>query len=109
MALPCNERSVALLTRNTQVHFDLYLPAQKRFKRTIQLFGPVNPETSSYKFFGSKVEVVLKKLDTRSWTVLEKTTRDLGNINLTFGVGGRTGTIGGKEIILDEQNRNRAS
>jgi len=65
----------------TQVHFDLYLPAQKRFKRTIQLFGPVEPERSSYKFFGTKVEVVLKKLDTRSWTVLEKTTRDLGNIS----------------------------
>ncbi|KAN0075270.1 HSP20-like chaperone [Tylopilus felleus] len=92
----------------TQVHFDIYLPAQKRFKRTIQLFGPVEPEGSSYKFFGTKVEVILKKLDTRSWTVLEKTTRDLRNISLTFGVGGRTGTIGGKEIILDEQNRNRA-
>ena len=91
-----------------QVHFDLYLPAQKRFQRTIQLFGPVEPERSSHTFFGTKVEVVLKKLDTRSWTVLEKTTRDLGNISLTFGVGGRTGTIGGKEIILDEQNRNRA-
>lgn len=91
-----------------QVHFDIYLPAQKRFKRTIQLFGPVEPEGSSYKFFGTKVEVILKKLDTRSWTVLEKTTRDLRNISLTFGVGGRTGTIGGKEIILDEQNRNRA-
>jgi len=93
----------------TQVHFDLYLPSQKRFQRTIQLFGPVEPEGSSYRFFGTKVEVVLKKLDTRSWTVLEKTTRDLGTINLTFGVGGRTGTIGGKEIILDSQNRNRAS
>ncbi|KAH0830452.1 HSP20-like chaperone [Lanmaoa asiatica] len=101
------ERS-EVTVEETQVHFDLYLPAQKRFKRTIQLFGPVEPEGSSYKFFGTKVEVVLKKLDTRSWTVLEKTTRDLGNINLTFGVGGRTGTIGGKEIILDEQSRNRA-
>lgn len=90
-----------------QIHFDLYLPAQKRFKRTIQLFGPVEPEGSAYKFFGTKVEVVLKKSDTRSWTVLEKPAHHLGNINLTFGVGGRTGTIGGKEIILDEQNRNR--
>ncbi|KAF8136167.1 HSP20-like chaperone [Boletus edulis] len=101
------ERS-KVTVEETQVHFDLYLPAQKRFKRTIQLFGPVEPTTSSYKFFGTKVEVILKKLDTRSWTVLEKTTRDLGKLSLTFGVGGRTGTIGGKEIILDEQNRNRA-
>ncbi|KAF9228583.1 chord-domain-containing protein [Gyrodon lividus] len=93
----------------TQVHLDLHLPAQKRFKRTIQLFGPVEPDGSTYKFYGSKVEIVLKKLDTRSWTLLEKTTHDLGNITLTFGVGGRTGTIGGKDTILDEQNRNRAS
>ncbi|KAH7889836.1 chord-domain-containing protein [Phlebopus sp. FC_14] len=91
----------------TQVHFDLYLPAQKRFKRTIELFGPVEPEASSHKFYGTKVEVVLKKLDTRSWTVLEKTTHGLGNISLTFGVGGRTGTIGSKEMIVDEQNRSR--
>ncbi|KIJ69581.1 hypothetical protein HYDPIDRAFT_124193 [Hydnomerulius pinastri MD-312] len=99
------ERS-KVTVEETQVHFDLYLPAQKRFKRTIKLFGPVEPDGSSYKIYGTKVEVVLKKLDTRSWTVLEKTTHDLRNISLTFGVGGRTGTIGAKEIILDETNRN---
>ncbi|KIJ17265.1 hypothetical protein PAXINDRAFT_175795, partial [Paxillus involutus ATCC 200175] len=93
----------------TQVHLDLCLPAQRRFKRTIPLYGPVEPHRSTYKFYGSRVEVVLRKLDTRSWTVLEKTTHDLGNMSLTFGVGGRTGTIGGKDIILDEQNKNRAS
>lgn len=35
---------------------------------------------------------------------MEKTNRDLGGISLTFGVGGRTGTVGGKEVILDETN-----
>lgn len=39
--------------------------------------------------------------------MLEKTDRDLGSISLTFGVGGRTGTVGGKEIILDESNKAR--
>ncbi|KAH7929796.1 chord-domain-containing protein [Leucogyrophana mollusca] len=100
------ERSTVKI-EEAQVHFDLYLPSSKRFQRTISLFGPVEPEASSYKFFGTKVEVVLKKSDTRSWTLLEKTTHDLGNISLTFGVGGRTGTIGGKEIVLDESNRGR--
>jgi hypothetical protein len=47
----------------------------------------------------SQVEVNLQKLDNRSWTVLEKPTRDLGNFSLTFGVGGRTGTIGAKEMF----------
>lgn len=57
------------------------------------------------KYINSQVEVILKKKDTRSWTLLEKTTRDLGNISLTFGVGGRTGTIGAKQAIVDESNR----
>ena len=49
----------------------------------------------------------LKKQDNRSWAVLEKAT-NLGGFNLTFGVGGRTGTIGGKETVLDESNKLRA-
>lgn len=102
------EQSTVTIEEN-QVHFDLYLPGSKRFRRTITLFGPVEPDASSYKFYNTKIEVVLKKLDTRSWTLLEKTTRDLGNINLTFGVGGRTGTIGGKDLVLDMQNTNRTN
>ncbi|KAG1748980.1 chord-domain-containing protein [Suillus paluster] len=97
------EKSTVAIEEN-QIHVDLYLPGSKRFRRTIILFGPVDPDGSSYKFYNTKVEVVLKKLDTRSWTLLEETTRDLGNISLTFGVGGRTGTIGGKDLVLDEQN-----
>lgn len=52
----------------------------------------------------SQVEIVLNKQDTRSWAILEKTDRDLGGISLTFGVGGRTGTVGAKQVILDEKN-----
>lgn len=90
-----------------QIHLDLYLPAFKRFRRTIELFGPIDPAASSYKFYGTKVELILKKQDNRSWTLLEKTDRDLGPISLTFGVGGRTGTIGGKQLVLDESNANK--
>ncbi|KAL7283540.1 hypothetical protein ACG7TL_002974 [Trametes sanguinea] len=92
-----------------QIFLDLYLPGKKRFRKTLNLWGPVNPEESSFKFFGTKLELKLKKKDARSWTLLEKTDRDLGNINFTFGVGGRTGTIGAKELILDDVNRTRAS
>ena len=49
----------------------------------------------------------MKKKDARSWTLLEKTDRDLGNINFTFGVGGRTGTIGAKDLVLDDTNKVR--
>ncbi|KAI0709446.1 chord-domain-containing protein [Earliella scabrosa] len=92
----------------SEVFVDLYLPASKRFRKTLQLWGPVNVAESSYKFYGTKVELKLKKQDNRSWTLLEKTDRDLGNINFTFGVGGRTGTIGAKELILDDANKSRA-
>ncbi|KAI0950473.1 hypothetical protein AcV7_008927 [Taiwanofungus camphoratus] len=97
-------RSTVKIEQNS-IHLDLHLPASKRFCKSIELFGPINSEASSYKYYGTKVELILKKQDTRSWTILEKPTRDLGNINLTFGVGGRTGTTGGKEIVLDEINK----
>jgi hypothetical protein len=105
-----------------QIHFDLYLPGSKRFTRTVPLFGPVDASASSFTFFGSKVkkisqtpdhlrfsgisqvEVQLKKRDARSWTLLERTDRNLGPLNFTFGVTGRTGTVGAKELVLDEQN-----
>lgn len=38
-----------------QVLLDLYLPDSKRFKRELQLFGPVDPAASTYKFYGTKV------------------------------------------------------
>ncbi|KAJ7043183.1 hypothetical protein C8F04DRAFT_1073915 [Mycena alexandri] len=92
----------------TQISFDLYLPGSKRFTKTVELFGPIDPGASSFTFFGTKVELNLKKQDNRSWTILERATQDLGNISLTFGVGGRTGTIGAKETVLDATNKAKA-
>ncbi|KAI0273659.1 chord-domain-containing protein [Gloeopeniophorella convolvens] len=96
-------RSTIKIEEN-EIHLDLYLPGSKRFTRSVQLFGPVDPSASSYTVFGTKVEVKLKKLDGRSWTLLEKTDRDLGPVSFTFGVTGRTGTVGAKALVLDEQN-----
>ncbi|KAL0063316.1 hypothetical protein AAF712_009811 [Marasmius tenuissimus] len=89
------------------VSVDLRLPGSKRFVKTIELFGPIEPSASVFQFFGTKVELTLKKQDNRSWTILEKPAHDLGGISLTFGVSGRTGTVGAKESVLDEQNRKR--
>ncbi|KAI1794533.1 chord-domain-containing protein [Ganoderma leucocontextum] len=91
----------------TEVFIDLYLPDSKRFRKTLRLWGPVHVDESSFKFYGTKLELKLRKKDNRSWTLLEKTDRDLGNINFTFGVGGRTGTIGAKELVLDDTNKAR--
>ncbi|KAA1474855.1 chord-domain-containing protein [Dentipellis sp. KUC8613] len=100
------ERSSIAFEEN-QIHLDILLPGPKRFRRSLKLFGPIDAATSTYKYYGTKVELTLKKSDARSWTLLEKTDRDLGNISLTFGVTGRTGTIGAKELILDDQNSQR--
>ncbi|KAF8201626.1 chord-domain-containing protein [Pholiota molesta] len=89
-----------------KVIVDLYLPNQKRFSRTLTSLDLLTREIHPSN---SLVELQLQKADGRMWTVLEKTDRDLGNISLTFGVGGRTGTIGGKEVILDEGNRSRST
>jgi len=70
----------------------------------VQLFGPVDASASSFTVFGTKVEVQLKKRDGRSWTLLERTDRDLGPVNFTFGVTGRAGTVGAKDFVLDKQN-----
>ncbi|TFY80718.1 hypothetical protein EWM64_g3294 [Hericium alpestre] len=97
------QRSSVVFEEN-QVHLDVVLPGAKRFKRSLDLFGPIVASTSTFKYYGTKIELNLKKLDGRSWTLLERTDRDLGNISLTFGVGGRTGTIGAKELVLDGEN-----
>ncbi|TRM62714.1 HSP20-like chaperone [Schizophyllum amplum] len=82
-----------------KAHVDLFLPDSKRFTRTLDLFGPISDDKSTFQFFGTKIELCLQKADGRSWTLLEKTDRDLGNIQYTFGVGGRTGTVGAKTIV----------
>lgn len=90
-----------------KVSLDLLMPGRKRFKRTIDLYGPIDPTTSKYTLLGTKVELTLTKADKRSWPILEKTSRPIEGYNLTFGVTGRTGTIGGKELILSEENKAR--
>ncbi|TFK29805.1 CS-domain-containing protein [Coprinopsis marcescibilis] len=103
-----DKESSTVTIDSDKITLDLRLPGNKRFTRTVELFGPIVPDKSSYMVLGTKVELSLQKKDNRSWTVLEKTDRDLGGISLTFGVSGRTGTVGAKEVVLDESNRTRS-
>lgn len=50
------ERSIVTFEPE-RVHLDLFLPDSKRFKRTLDLYGPINPEASTYKILGTKVRV----------------------------------------------------
>lgn len=86
------------------MHVDLLLPGSKRFKKTFELFGPIDAESSSYRILGTKVEVTLAKGDGRSWPALEaseapQTVGKYGASQITFGVQGRTGTVGAKEMV----------
>jgi len=91
-----------------QVHLDLSLPDMKRFTRSLNLYGPIIPDKSQVTIKGTKVELVLKKKDNRSWNMLEQTDKEVATPSLTFGVGGRTGTIGGRNLVLDSNNKLRA-
>ena len=52
---------------------------------------------------------MLKKKDGRSWTLLEKTDKDLSGVALTFGVEGCTGTIGEKMPVSYGDNTRSAT
>ncbi|WWC60314.1 uncharacterized protein I303_102885 [Kwoniella dejecticola CBS 10117] len=89
-----------------QLHLDLFLPANKRVTKTISLYGPINPENSTFRILGTKVDIVLQKPSAISWPLLELPppgTELPPGYALTFGVSGRTGTVGGKEIVLSPE------
>ncbi|KAJ9101869.1 hypothetical protein QFC21_003209 [Naganishia friedmannii] len=91
-----------------KIHLDLYLPAQKRVVKTVELYGPIDPEQSSYKILGTKVEMTLQKPSPTSWSLLTKPAGGAAlpaGYALTFGVSGRTGSVGGKEMVVEESKR----
>ena len=98
-------------TQSTQMHVDLILPGRKRFTKSFNLYGPIDPEASKYSILGTKTEINLAKADGRSWSTIQALDPSLANnftAQLAFSAGGGRGTTGAKEAVLDEQNRMRA-
>lgn len=85
----------------------LHLPSNKQHHRIFTLFGPIIPASSSFKVLGTKVEIVLAKADARSWPAIVKLEAAQANFvpQLAFSAGGGRGTVGGREMVLDEGNR----
>lgn len=107
-AKKADKDKTTIIFGSDKVILDILFQDTKRFTRTLDLVGPINADTSTFQIMGTKVELHLQKEDVRSWPVLEKSELvRIGNYAVTFGVGGRTGTIGGKEIILDASNQVR--
>ncbi|GAA5947278.1 hypothetical protein JCM3765_001602 [Sporobolomyces pararoseus] len=91
---------------------DLILPSNKRFTRTLSLYGPIAPSDSTFKILGTKCEITLAKADARSWptvTALDPSLSQNFVAQLAFSAGGGRGTTGAKEAILDETNKMRQS
>ncbi|BGP53936.1 hypothetical protein JCM8202v2_001508 [Rhodotorula sphaerocarpa] len=89
------------------MHVDLILPARKRFTKSFPLYGPIDPATSAYKILGTKCEITLVKADARSWpsiTTLDPELAKRFQIQLAFSAGGGRGTVGAKDMILDQTN-----
>ncbi len=63
-------------------------PQPKRYKASVPLFGRIDPEKSTYKVLGTKLEVSLYKADTIGWPVLRSDERATGEI-LQVGRAGR--------------------
>lgn len=85
------------------VTLDLYLPNNKRVKKTVTLYGPIVPEKCKFRILGTKVDITLTKPIAASWPLLELPpagTELPPGYALTFGVSGRTGTVGGKDVVL---------
>ncbi|ORX36519.1 HSP20-like chaperone [Kockovaella imperatae] len=86
-----------------QLHFDFHLPSNKRIAKSLTLYGPIDPASSTFRIVSTKVDITLIKSTPASWPLLElpaEGTELPPGYALTFGVSGRTGTVGGKEIVL---------
>lgn len=81
---------------------DLHLPSNKRFTKSYNLYGPIKPDTSTFRILGTKVEITLVKADGRSWPSLETAEgKQAFTPQITFGVSGRTGTVGSKDMVYN--------
>lgn len=70
---------VEFLDANT-VDLDLHTSDSKRYNTSMELFGPIKPEDSTYKIMGTKVELTLAKADAQGWPVLRASDPHTGAI-----------------------------
>jgi len=67
------------------------------FEWSKPLFQPIIAQECTVEFLSTKIEVVLKKANGLSWLALTSEEKPQGFV--TFGVGGKTGSVGGKEAV----------
>lgn len=62
------------------IELDLPTTDKKRYKTTIPLYGAIDPERSTFKIMGTKLDLTLVKADGLSWPVLRADERHTGEI-----------------------------
>lgn len=55
-----------------KIELDLPTTDNKRYQDTYELFAPIDPEQSSSRVLGTKLELTLVKADQTGWPVLRK-------------------------------------
>ncbi|KAL2423388.1 Cysteine and histidine-rich domain-containing protein 1 [Exophiala dermatitidis] len=61
-----------------EIGLDLPTSDHKRFKSTIPLYAPIDPEKSTFKIMGTKLELELAKKDGTSWATLRSDEKATG-------------------------------
>ncbi|KAK9474463.1 HSP20-like chaperone [Dipodascopsis tothii] len=101
-AKKCDKTTSAITFGPQTLALDLHMDGGREFATEFELYGPIDPAASTYRIMGTKVEITLAKASGTSWGGLRKGEQGAGMIR--FGVSGRTGTVGGKEIVYRDQS-----
>lgn len=86
-----------------QLLVEFPLPGSDRvYRMKKELFQPIIPESSTFNVYRTKIELKISKANGISWAALEATDRVTSWT--TFGIDGKTGTVGGKEMFLSNDS-----
>jgi len=62
-----NKEKAEVEFRQRELHVDLPMPDNKRFKQTFPLYGSIDSENSTYMVLTTKIEIKLKKGTSFYW------------------------------------------
>jgi len=65
-----NKETANIEFKERELYVDLPMPDNKRYKVNFPLYGPIDPEKSSFMILTTKIELKLKKADATSWPTL---------------------------------------
>ena len=83
-----------------RMEIDFTLPNGQKYRWHTDLFQSIDTEKSKYEVLGTKIEIVLKKTNGISWPSVEPSSGV--KTWTTFGIHGKTGTVGSKEMLLSQ-------